>query len=257
MYPARYNPAKHYPMIVMVHGGPASAVVPYWPGISFGGGALLSAEGYFVFMPNPRGSFGEGERYVQANRRSFGDGDLDDILAGIDAIESRLPIDDQRLGLMGWSYGGFMSMFVPTRTTRFRAAVAGAGIADWQSYYGQNRIDQWMIPYFGATVYDDPAAYAKISAINFIRQDKTPTLLLVGDSDEECPASQSFELWHALRHEHVATSLVVYPNEGHAFADPQHRVDLLRRSLQWFDRYIPAEEKIVGTHGERHGPVGP
>lgn len=241
MYPAHYDPAKRYPMIVSIHGGPASAVVPYWPGISFGGGALFSAAGYFVFMPNPRGSFGEGERYLQANRRDFGGGDLDDTLAGIEIIEKKLPIDDHRIGLMGWSYGGFMSMLAPTRTSRFRAVVAGAGIADWQSYYGQNQIDKWTIPYFGASVYDDPAIYAKISAINFIKRYKTPTLLLVGDSDEECPAWQSMELWQALRAEKIPTSLIVYPNEGHAFADPQHRIDLLRRSLEWFERYVPIE----------------
>jgi dipeptidyl aminopeptidase/acylaminoacyl peptidase len=240
MYPAHYDPAKRYPMVVIVHGGPANAVVPYWPGISFSGGALFSSAGYFVFMPNPRGSLGEGERYVQANRRDFGGGDLDDILAGMDAIEKKLPIDDHRIGLMGWSYGGFMSMFAPTRTSRFRAVVAGAGIADWESYYGQNQIDKWTIPYFGASVYDDPAAYAKISAINFIKRYRTPTLLLVGDSDEECPSWQSLEFWHALRAENVPTSLIVYPNEGHAFADPQHRIDLLRRSLKWLEQYVPS-----------------
>ena len=247
MYPADYDAAKTYPMIVMVHGGPASAVVPYWPGISFGGPASFSALGYAVFMPNPRGSLGEGESYAQANRRDFGHGDLSDILAGIDAVEGKLRIDDKRLGLIGWSYGGFMSMFIPTQTQRFRAVVAGAGISDWQSYYGQNQIEGWTIPYFGASVYDDPAVYAKISAINFIKQYKAPTLILVGDSDEECPAPQSLEFWHALKAQNVPTSMVVYPNEGHAFSDPQHRIDLLRRSLQWFERYMPDRNPHQGT----------
>jgi len=242
MYPVNYDATKTYPMIVMVHGGPASAVVPYWPGISFGGAASFSSLGYFVFMPNPRGSFGEGERYTQANRRDFGNGDLSDILAGVDAVEKKLPVDDKRLGLIGWSYGGFMSMFAPTQTQRFHAVVAGAGIANWQSYYGQNQIDQWTIPYFGVSVYDDPAVYAKISAINFIKRYKAPTLLLVGDRDAECPAAQSFEFWHALRAQNVPTSLVVYPNEGHAFADPVHRLDLLRRSMQWFERYLSGDD---------------
>lgn len=150
-------------------------------------------------------------------------------------------MEASRIGLMGWSYGGFMSMFAPTRTSRFRAVVAGASIADWQSYYGQNQIDKWTIPYFGASVYDDPAVYEKISAVNFIKQYKTPTLLLAGDSDEECPAWQSLEFWHALRAKNVPASLIVYPNEGHAFADPQHRIDLLRRSLKWFEQYVPSE----------------
>lgn len=239
LYPADYDAKKTYPMIVSVHGGPSSAVIPRWPGVGYGS-VPFSALGYFVFMPNPRGSFGQGEKYVQANRKDFGYGDLRDTLAGIDAIEKKLPVDDHRLGLTGWSYGGFMSMFVPTQTQRFRAVVAGAGIANWQSYYGQNLIDQWMIPFFGASVYDDPAVYAKSSAINFIKQVKSPTLIVVGDRDAECPAPQSFEFWHALRAQGVPTSLVVYPNEGHHFVDPAHQRDVLQRALSWFGKYLPA-----------------
>lgn len=239
LYPAHYDPKKTYPMVVMVHGGPSSAVIPRWPGVGYGA-APLSALDYFVFQPNPRGSFGQGEKYVQANRKDFGYGDLRDILAGVDAIEKKLPVDDSRLGLTGWSYGGFMSMFVPTQTQRFRAVVAGAGISNWQSYYGQNLIDQWMPPFFGASVYDDPAVYAKSSAINFIKQVKTPMLIVVGDRDAECPAPQSFEMWHALRAQGVPTSLVVYPNEGHHFVDPAHQRDVLQRALGWFQKYLPA-----------------
>jgi dipeptidyl aminopeptidase/acylaminoacyl peptidase len=133
-----------------------------------------------------------------------------------------------------------MSMFAPTQTQRFRAVVAGAGISDWQSYYGENRIDQWMIPFFGASLYDDPAVYAKSSALTYIKQAKTPTLIIVGDRDEECPAPQSFEYWHALHTLGVPTRLVVYPNEGHHFADPKHARDVLQRSLDWFAKYLPA-----------------
>jgi dipeptidyl aminopeptidase/acylaminoacyl peptidase len=142
---------------------------------------------------------------------------------------------------MGWSYGGFMTMFGVTQTTRFKAAVAGAGLSDWLSYYGENSIDQWMVPFFGATVYDDPAVYAKSSAINFIKNVKTPTLVVVGDRDGECPAPQSFEFWHALRAEGVKTQLVVYPNEGHGFRDPAHMRDLEAREVAWFEENMPAQ----------------
>ena len=239
LYPVGYDASKSYPMIVDVHGGPSAAVIPRWPAVGFSG-VPFSALGYFVFMPNPRGSFGQGEAFVQANRQDFGYGDLRDILAGVDTIEKKRPVDDRRLGLTGWSYGGFMSMFAPTQTTRFRAAVAGAGISNWQSYYGENLIDQWMIPFFGKSVYDDPAVYAKSSAINYIKQLKTPMLIVVGDRDAECPAPQSFELWHALRAEGVPTSLVVYPNEGHHFVNPAHQRDVLQRALGWFEKYLPA-----------------
>jgi dipeptidyl aminopeptidase/acylaminoacyl peptidase len=240
LLPKEYDPAKKYPLLVLVHGGPAAAAEARWGG---GGGlsaAAFSALGYFVLQPNPRGSYGQGESFTQANRKDFGYGDLRDILAGVDAVEAKYPVDPARVGITGWSYGGFMTMFAVTQTSRFKAAVSGAGLSNWQSYYGENSIDQWMIPYFGASVYDDPAAYAKSSAINYIRKAKTPTLVVVGDRDGECPAPQSYEFWHALRDEHVATQLVVYPNEGHGFVDPAHRRDVMDRAVDWFAHYMPA-----------------
>jgi dipeptidyl aminopeptidase/acylaminoacyl peptidase len=141
-----------------------------------GGGAggisatTFSMLGYFVLLPNPRGSYGQGEAFTEANRKDFGYGDLRDILAGVDTVLAKYSVDPNRVGITGWSYGGFMTMFAVTQTHRFRAAVAGAGISDWLSYYGENSIDQWMIPYFGASVYDDPAIYAKSSPITFINR---------------------------------------------------------------------------------------
>jgi dipeptidyl aminopeptidase/acylaminoacyl peptidase len=219
-------------MIVEVHGGPSASAGPR-------GSAQWASLGYFVLQPNPRGSFGQGEKFVQANRKDFGYGDLRDILAGVDAVEKKVSIDDHRLGLTGWSYGGFMSMFAETQTNRFAAIVAGAGISDWKSYYGENSIDQWMIPFFGASVYDDPAVYAKSSAIEFIKNAKTPMLIIVGDRDGECPAPQSFEMWHALKAVGVKTQLVIYPNEGHGFRDPAHVKDRAERTAKWFAEYMP------------------
>ena len=244
MLPKGYDPAKKnspgkYPLIVEVHGGPSSAVVPRWPRGDPLSPEAFSALGYFVLEPNPRGSYGQGEAFTQANRKDFGYGDLRDILAGVDAAEAHYPIDPARVGLTGWSYGGFMTMFAITQTHRFQAAVAGAGISDWLSYYGENSIDQWMIPFFGASVYEDPAVYARSSAIDFIKQARTPTLVVVGDRDGECPAPQSFEFWHALRDLHVPTQLVVYPNEGHGFVNSAHRRDVLGRAAEWFARYMP------------------
>jgi dipeptidyl aminopeptidase/acylaminoacyl peptidase len=132
-----------------------------------------------------------------------------------------------------------MTMFAVTQTNRFKAAVAGAGLANWQSYYGENSIDQWMIPFFGASVYDDPKVYEKSSPMTFIKNVKTPTLMVVGDRDGECPMPQSFEFWHALRDLGVKTELVVYPNEGHHFSSAEHRRDVMERALQWFEQEMP------------------
>jgi len=170
--------------------------------------------------------------------KDFGGGDLRDILAGVDAVLARFPVDPKRLGITGWSYGGYMTMWAVTQTERFRAAVAGAGIANWQSYYGENLIDRWMIPFFGASVYEDPSVYAKSSPISFITRVKTPTLVVVGEKDAECPAPQSFEFWHALKALGVPTQLVVYPGEGHEFAEPAHRDDRVNRTLAWFEKHL-------------------
>jgi dipeptidyl aminopeptidase/acylaminoacyl peptidase len=234
-YPKDYDATKKYPLIVEVHGGPSASAGARW------GQNTWSELGYFVFSPNPRGSFGQGEKFTAANRKDFGYGDFRDITSGMDSIEKKVSIDKNREGLTGWSYGGFMTMFGVTQTTRFKAAVAGAGISDWLSYYGENSIDQWMVPFFGATVYDDPAVYAKSSAISFIKNVKTPTLVIVGDRDGECPAPQSFEFWHALRAEGVTTQLVIYPNEGHGFRDPAHIADREAREVAWFEKYMPAK----------------
>jgi dipeptidyl aminopeptidase/acylaminoacyl peptidase len=237
--PLNYDASRRYPMIVSVHGGPASERRPSWPGAFFDL-SLLAGHGYFVFFPNPRGSYGQGEAFTRANVKDFGHGDLRDILKGVDEVIKKYPVDDKRIGIAGWSYGGYMTMWTVTQTNRFRAAVAGAGIANWQSYYGENSIDEWMIPYFGASVYDDPAVYAKSSPINYIKHVETPTLVVVGERDGECPAPQSYEFWHALKSVGVKTQFVIYPGEGHGFHDPEHIQDLMKRTINWFNLNMPA-----------------
>jgi len=234
--PRTLVPGKKYPMIVNVHGGPSAASGPNF--VSRGNTRDFIDRGYFVFLPNPRGSYGQGEAFTAANVKDFGYGDLRDILTGIDAVEKVAPVDDKRLGITGFSYGGYMTMWAVTQTNRFKAAAAGAGVANWLSYYGENGIDQWMIPFFGSTVYHDPAVYAKSSPITFINNVKTPTFVYVGERDVECPAPQSFEFWHALSTLGVPTSLVVYEGEGHGIRQPAHTRDITTRVMGWFDKYL-------------------
>jgi dipeptidyl aminopeptidase/acylaminoacyl peptidase len=132
-------------------------------------------------------------------------------------------------------------MFAVTQTNRFRAAVAGASAADWLSYYGQNAIDKWMWSYFGASPYDDPAAYAKCSAMTYVKNVKTPTLLLVGELDGEAPPPQSFQFWHALKELGVTTQLMVYPDEGHSFHKQEDRIDVSVRTIEWFNKHMKPE----------------
>jgi dipeptidyl aminopeptidase/acylaminoacyl peptidase len=235
IYPLDYDPSRTYPMITIVHGGPSAQTVP-----TFGNRNLnaLGSRGYFVFEPNPRGSFGQGEDFTRANVKDFGYGDWRDDLAGVDAAIKAAPIDPSRLGLWGWSYGGYMGMWAETQTERFKAIVAGAGIVNWQSYYGQNKIDQWMIPFFGASVYQDPAVYARSSPITFINNSKTPVLILQGERDEEVPAPQAFEFWHAMVALGVPTKLIVYADEGHGPQKIANQIDILNQTVDWYERYL-------------------
>jgi dipeptidyl aminopeptidase/acylaminoacyl peptidase len=229
------DPARKSPMVVSVHGGPSAAATAGW---TSRWPAVLASQGYYVFLPNPRGSYGQGEAFTQGNVKDFGHGDLRDIDRGIDAALAAAPIDPKKLGICGWSYGGYMAMWAVTQTNRYAAAVAGAGIVSWQSYYGQNRIDQWLLPFFGASVYDDPDVYARSSPITYIKKVKTPTLVLHGDRDSEVPTPQGYEFWHALKTLGVPTALVIYENEGHSITDPKHQLDRDRRLVEWFDRYL-------------------
>ncbi|GBD57577.1 S9 family peptidase [Gluconobacter wancherniae] len=227
----------HVPMVVNIHGGPSSAVVARYLSGNSHNMALLDA-GYDIFLPNPRGSYGQGEAFTSANRRDFGHGDLRDVQRGIDAVEKIAPVDDARLGLTGYSYGGYMTMWTVTQTNRFHAAVAGGGISDWLSYYGENGIDTWLLPFFGHSVYDDPEIYARSSPMTYIKQVHTPTFIYVGSADEECPMPQSQEFFHALRTFNVPSSLVIYPGQGHALHDPAADADSNQRTVAWFDRYL-------------------
>jgi len=230
-------PAGKAPMIVTVHGGPASASVPHFVAAD-SADADYVRKGYYMFYPNPRGSYGQGEAFTAANKRDFGGGDLRDILAGVDAVEKAAPVDDARLGLTGGSYGGFMAMWANTQTNRFKAIVAGAGLSNWISYYGTNGIDQWMIPFFGKSAYDDPKPYVEASAITYIKKAKTPTFIYVGERDIEVPPTQSIEYWHALKEVGVPTTLMIYPDEGHGIRQPEHVGDLRKRVAAWWAQYL-------------------
>ncbi len=236
--PRQFDPGRRYPMVVVVHGGPAAAHVPHWFTAGNATEQALLDRGYFIFLPNPRGSQGFGQAFTRANVKDFGYGDLRDILTGLDEAARRAPIDTARVGITGWSYGGYMTMWAVTQTHRFKTAVAGAGLANWQSYWAQNGINEWLLGYFGATIYDDPAVYARSAPMTFIKNAKTPALILVGEKDVETPTPQSYEFWKGLEANGVETEFMVYADEGHRMTNPAHIRDRVERSVRWFDRHL-------------------
>ncbi len=234
------GPAGPRPLVVSVHGGPSAAAMPHT--LSKGFTAPLLAAGYDVLLPNPRGSYGQGEAFAQADIRDLGHGPLRDILAGVDAAVQAAaaahPIDQKRLGLFGYSYGGYMAMWAPTETDRFAAIVAGAGVSDWLSIEGEEGIATSDIPFFGVSVYDDPKPYLDASPILRMRRVHTPVFAFVGERDIECPMPQSQEYAQALRMLNKPNAFVVYAGQGHGLADDADMADAQKRSVAWFARWF-------------------
>lgn len=224
------------PLVLLVHGGPASNFsADYfwfnaWP-------QLLAARGYQVLMVNPRGSIGYGENFLKSNRADWGGGDFKDLMAAVDTVIARGETDPNRLGIGGWSYGGEMTQWAITQTNRFKAAVTGGGVFDQAAEFGTEDSpagDEW---YFG-TPWEHPEVFARNSPATYIRNAKTPTLILHGEDDHNNPVSQSRELYRALKHYGVESELIVYPSEGHLPRQEKHQIDILERMLEWFDRYL-------------------
>jgi dipeptidyl aminopeptidase/acylaminoacyl peptidase len=233
MKPASPHPGVKLPLILYVHGGPAgsfSATYLPWP-------QLLVAHGYEVLMVNPRGSASYGEEFLKRNHADWGGGDFKDLMAGVDAVLARGETDSNRLGIGGWSYGGYMAEWAITQTNRFKAAVSGAGMFDLTAEFGTEKepaYDEW---YFG-TPWEHPERFAHSSPYMYIRNAKTPTLILQGENDPVDPPGQSTALYRALKRYGVETELVTYPREPHGPREEKHEIDILNRVLAWFDRHL-------------------
>ena len=231
------RPAAPRPLIVSVHGGPQAAALPLFPSTR-GTTRVLLEQGWAVIEPNYRGSLGGGEAFATASIGDLGGGDWRDVLASIEAAARATPIDEQRVGIIGGSYGGYMAMWAVTQTRRFAAGVAVAGVSDWLSIEGEAPQAGSDAVSFGGSVYDNPEPYLRASPITHMPGTATPVLLAVGDRDVECPLPQSQEFHTALQALGVPTSLVVYKDEGHALRREVDRDDLRRRTLAWFHRFF-------------------
>ncbi|HEU4402113.1 MAG TPA: S9 family peptidase [Candidatus Polarisedimenticolia bacterium] len=232
--PLDFQSGRRSPLIVQPHGGPEWA---YWLGWH-SWSQLLASNGYAVLLPNPRGSDGQGWQFIEANRDDWGGMDFRDIMDGVDDLIKRGIADPDRLGIGGWSYGGFMSAWAVTQTDRFKAAVVGAAVTDLFSMYGTTDIPTFQTRYFLDLPFKRRAAYDGHSPMSFIQNCKTPSLILHGQADERVPVSQGWEFYTGLRALGVETEMVVYPREPHGFEERAHEVDRFRRILDWYDRHL-------------------
>ena len=229
------------PLVVNVHGGPTGMAVSAFSNRGMAAlGLPLAACGIATFSPNYRGSNGRGVAFAEANRGDMGGTDWTDIIAGVDRLVAEGIADPDRLGICGWSYGGFMTMWGVTQTGRFKAAVAGAGIANWASFHGASDLHVWDALFHEADPYDPHGIYAARSPIYHSHRARTPTLVLHGDADRVVPPDQGREFFRALKDRGVETQLVLYPGSGHGPHDPRHIRDVAERSLGWLTERLLA-----------------
>ena len=240
--PPDYREGTRYPAIISVHGGPMWAWWLGWHGSWHNWGVPLACEGYVVLLPNPRGSLGYGEGFARANFNDWGGGDYEDIMAGADYLVSEDYADPDRLGICGWSYGGYMTSWAVTRTDRFRAAIAGAPVTNLFSFHGTTDITpDFLKQYFNGIAYMFPGVFRDHSPVEYVKQGSTPTLILQGGEDSRVPPEQAYQFYRGLNQSGVETELVIYPREGHGFSELGHRRDVLRRIINWFGEYMLSE----------------
>jgi dipeptidyl aminopeptidase/acylaminoacyl peptidase len=245
LHPVGYEAGKRYPLVAYIHGGPAGVWTQGFAAGWSNPGQVLAGQGYAVFYPNPRGSSSYGEPFLRANIKDWGAGDYRDIQTGIDALVARGIADTARLAQSGWSYGGYMTAWTLTQTNRFKALVVGAGLTDMYSMYATNDIPRTLDGYFGAEPWNDTTEYRKRSAMTFIKNARTPTLILHGMADLRVPLGQAQELYVGLRKNGVPAQLVMYPREPHGLQEPRHQLDKMRREVEWIGKWTAGSTRVV------------
>lgn len=238
--PVGYREGTAYPTVLQIHGGPESAYLQSWYGTWSLWGQLLAGRGYAVLLPNYRGSTSRGYDFIEANMGDMMGEEWGDIDAGADYLIERGITDEDRIGIGGWSYGGYTSAWAAaTEAERYKAAIMGAGISNWISFGGMTDIpDEMAWAHWDGYTWDHMDLHWERSPLNHVDGNDAPTLILFGEQDDRVPPGQGWELYRALEHFGVDTEYVLYPRAGHGISEREHQIDLLNRVIDWFDRYV-------------------
>lgn len=236
--PQDYDVNKAYPLLVVVHGGPTWASFPIHNMNKLYPIEQFAEHGYLVLEPNYRGSSGYGNQFMTSNFRMLGIGDYEDVISGIDYLIENNIVDSKRVGIMGWSQGGYISAFCATFSNRFKAISVGAGISNWTTYYVNTDITTFTRSYLGATPWNDPEIYAKTSPMNYINTACTPTLIQHGDSDQRVPVPNAYELFRGLQDLNVESELVIFKGMGHSPQKPGIHRAIMEQNLEWFIKRV-------------------
>ena len=233
--PVDYSDGTKVPLLLNPHGGPTGASIN-----SFNGTVqVLAANGFAVLQPNFRGSTGKGITFAQANKNTWGKGDYEDCMTGVDALVARGLADPDRLGAFGWSYGGYMTFWILTQTDRFKAVSPGAGLTNIYSMYSQNDIQRYLRWFYSdKSPWDATELYWDRSPMKYVNNVKTPTMILHGQNDTRVPIAQAQEFYMALKERKIPVEFVVYPREGHGFTEPRHLLDRVQRYVRFFGKYL-------------------
>jgi dipeptidyl aminopeptidase/acylaminoacyl peptidase len=241
--PADYDPARKYPLLVVIHGGPTGVDTPLLSGDRYYTVERFAAKGALILKPNYRGSAGYGAKFRALNVRNLGIGDYNDVISGVDSLIAKGIVDKDRAGSMGWSEGGYISAFITCYSDRFKAVSVGAGISDWMTYYVNTDIHPFTRQYLKGTPWDDPEIYRKTSPITYVSRAKTPTLIQHGDQDKRVPPPNSYELYQALKDRNVPVKLIFYKGFGHPINKPKQQRAVMEHNYEWFSKYIWGEQE--------------
>jgi len=236
--PRDYNPAKKYPLLVVLHGGPSAVDRPE-PAASYVYPIMQWCEkGALVLRVNYRGSAGYGEKFRSLNVKNLGVGDMWDVVSGVSYLNKAGLIDTARMGCMGWSQGGYISAFLTTHTPMFKAISVGAGISNWVTYYVSTDITPFTRQYLQATPWANAKVYAKTSPMTTINRARTPTLIQHGELDRRVPIANAYELYRGLQDRQVPSKLIIYKGFGHGITKPKERLAAVWHNWLWFDQYV-------------------